>query len=74
MSGLKPTELTPVPGVVKPTNMANSRTAVQVPKAKRLGQPTDKPSEFYKSEDFKNIKRPSIENLRAFLENQRAKR
>ena len=74
MSGLKPTELTPVPGVVSPTKSTmGTRTAVQAPKAKKLGQATDKPSQFYKSEDFKSIKRASIENLRSFLEQHRAK-
>lgn len=45
MGGLKPTELTPVPGVVSPPQSAGgSRTAVQAPKAKKLGQVTDRKS------------------------------
>jgi hypothetical protein len=75
MGSLKPTELTPVPGVISPTKSTmGARTAVQTPKAKKPGQATDKPSQFYKSEDFKSIKKPSIENLRSFLEQNRTKR
>lgn len=77
MGSLKPTELTPVPGVISPTksspNAVGTQTSVRSPKAKKLGQPTDKPSQFYKNEDFKSIKKPSIENLRIFLEQHRAK-
>jgi hypothetical protein len=81
MGGLKPTEVTPVPGVISPTNgntgsptKVGSQAVVKSPKAKKMAQANDKPSVFYKSEEFSNIKKPSIENLRAFLEKQRAKR
>ena len=81
MGGLKQTAIAPVPGVVSPTpaigapNKVGSQAVVKTPKAKGLGQATDKPSVFFgKSEEFKNIKKPSIENLRAFLEKQRSKR
>lgn len=74
MGGLKQTALTPVPGVVSPMQ-ASVGTAVKTPKAKKMGQATDKPSVFFgKSEEFKNIKKSSIENLRTFLEKQRNKR
>jgi hypothetical protein len=82
MAGLKPTKLTPVPGVISPTqsntatpNKVGSQAVVKTPKAKKMGQPGNKPSVFFgKSEEFKNIKKPSIENLRSFLEKQRNKR
>jgi len=82
IGGLKQTALTPVPGVVSPsqTNTATpskvgSQAVVKTPKAKKMGQATDKPSVFFgKSEEFKNIKKPSIENLRVFLEKQRSKK
>ena len=82
IGGLKTTPLTPVPGVVSPTqtntaapNKVGSQAVVKAPKAKKLGQATDKPSVFFgKSEEFKNIKKSSIENLRVFLEKQRRKR
>lgn len=82
MAGLKTTKLTPVPGVISPTNgntgtpsKVGSQAVVKTAKAKKPGQPGDKPSVFFgKSEEFKNVKKPSIENLRAFLEKQRGKR
>jgi hypothetical protein len=82
IGGLKVAPLTPVPGVISPTdsntaspNKVGSQAVVKAPKAKKMGQASDKPSVFFgKSEEFKSIKKPSIENLRAFLEKQRAKR
>lgn len=82
MAGLKTAKLTPVPGVISPSNSnsatptkVGSQAVVKTPKAKKMGQATDKPSVFFgKTEDFKNVKRPSIENLRSFLEKQRSKR
>ena len=81
MAGLKPTTVAPVPGVISPTqsntaspNKVGSQAVVKTAKAKKPGQATDKPSVFFKSEEFQGIKRPSIENLRSFLEKQRSKR
>lgn len=81
MAGLKMTSLTPVEGVISPTNQntatptkVGSQAVVKTAKAKKPGQATDKPSVFFKSEDFKDIKKPSIENLRSFLEKSRSKR
>ena len=81
MAGLKVTKLTPVPGVISPTqlNTANptkvgSQAVVKKAKSKKMGQASDKPSVFYKSEDLKGIKRPSIEKLRTFLDKRRNKR
>jgi len=82
IGGLKTAPLTPVPGVISPTQTntatpgkVGSQAVVKAPKAKKMGQATDKPSVFFgKSEEFKNIKKPSIEKLRAFLEKQRSKR
>ena len=75
IGGLKTTQVTPVPGVVSPTQSSTASTSVKTPKTKKMGQATDKPSVFFgKSEQFKNIKKLSIENLRIFLEKQRKKR
>jgi hypothetical protein len=81
MGGLKPTQIASVPGVISPTNAntaspmkVGSQAVVKTAKPKKLGGAMDKPSVFFgKNEDFKNIKRPSIENLRSFLERQRKK-
>jgi len=77
MSGLKPTAVAPVPGVISPTQSnagspmkVGSQAVVKAPKAKKMGQASDKPSVFYKSE----FKKTSIENLRSFLEKQKNKR
>lgn len=59
--------ITSVPGTGVPN-------AMKMPKAKRMPKATDKPSLFFKAENFENIKRPSVENLRFFLENQRQKK
>lgn len=81
MGGLTTTKLTPVPGVISPSNQntasptkVGSQAVVKKAKPKKMGQVTDKPSVFYKSEELKSIKKPSIENLRSFLEKQRSKR
>lgn len=81
MAGLKTAKLTPVPGVISPTNgntatptKVGSQAVVKMAKPKKMGQATDKPSVFFKSEEFHAVKKPSIENLRAFLEKQRSKR
>lgn len=47
--------------------------ATKMPKPKAMGKITDKPSKFFKSEEFPNIKRTSIEKLRSFLEHTRTK-
>ena len=49
-------------------------SATKMPKAKKMPKATDKPSLFFKKEEFGNIKRSSIENLRSFLEQHRAKK
>lgn len=81
MAGLQQTTIAPVPGVISPTNgnagsptKVGSQAVVKTAKAKKPGQATDKPSVFFKSENFKDIKKSSIENLRGFLEKQRSKR
>lgn len=80
IGGLKTTQLTPVPGVISPTNQntasptkVGSQAVVKQAKAKKPGQATDAPSQFFKNEQFQGIKKPSIENLRSFLEKQRSK-
>jgi hypothetical protein len=81
IGGLKPTTIAPVPGVVSPSNgntgspmKVGSQATVKTAKAKKMGQPGDKPSVFFgKNEELKDIKKSSIENLRDFLEKQRAK-
>jgi hypothetical protein len=79
MGGLKPATITPVPGVISPLNgntgspmKVGSQAVVKAPKAKKMGQDTDKPSVFFKSE--KAVKGTSIGNLRTFLEKQRSKK
>ncbi len=81
MGGLKPTTPAPVPGVVSPTNLnsaspmkVGSQAVVKTAKPKKMAGALDKPSKFFKSEEFKGIKKPSVENLRAFLEKQRSKK
>ena len=81
MAGLKVAKLTPVPGVISPSqsNTASpmkvgSQAVVKSPKAKKPGQAMDKPSVFFKSEEFQGVKRPSIHRLREFLEKQRNRR
>lgn len=82
IGGLKPTTIAPVPGVISPSNgntaspmKVGSQAVVKTAKPKKLGQAGDKPSVFFgKNEEFKSIKKSSIENLRAFLEKQRNKR
>lgn len=48
--------------------------AAKMPKPKSMPTALDKPSKFFKKEEFEGIKTPSIENLRSFLENQRQKK
>lgn len=84
MAGLTPTKLTPVPGVVSPTqsNTASptrvgAQAVVKQAKAKKPGQATDKPSKFYKTEKCEQnqkFKKPSIQALHSFLSKQRAKK
>jgi hypothetical protein len=81
IGNLKSTPLTPVEGVVTPISQnttapmkVGSQAVVKQAKPKKPGQATDKPSVFFKSEEFKHIKKPSIENLRRFLETQRRKK
>lgn len=49
-------------------------SGLKMPKPKKMPTAMDKPSKFFKKEEFGNIKHPSIENLRDFLEKQRSKR
>lgn len=67
---LKPPK--PTTAIKSPMKMGS--TAVKMPKTKKLAGPFSKPSLFFKKEEFKDIKKPSIENLRTFLEAVRAKR
>jgi hypothetical protein len=59
--------------VSNPMKVGDQAT-VKTPKSKKLPGATDKPSVFFKSEDFGSIKKPSIEKLRSFLEKNRSKR
>jgi hypothetical protein len=81
MGGLKSTTVSAVEGVISPSqnNSASpmkvgSQAVVKTPKAKKMGQSSDKPSLFFKSEEFQGVKKPSIHKLRKFLEKQRSKR
>jgi len=42
-------------------------TAVKMPKSKKLPGALDKPSVFFKGEDFSNVKHSSVRKLRDFL-------
>lgn len=74
--------LSKVPGAPAPVKATGAsspmkvgqQATVKTPKAKKMGDALDKPSQFYKSEDFQGIKKPSIENLRAFLHKHRTKK
>ena len=82
MGGLKPTQITPVPGVVSPTqsntaspNKVGSQAVVKTPKAKKLGDGFGKPSvEFGKSEQNQVFKKRSIQNLHNFLSKVKSKK
>ena len=81
MGGLQSTQITPVPGVVSPTqsntaspNKVGSQAVVKQAKAKKPGQAMDKPSQFYKSEQNQSFKKKSIQALHEFLSNARSKR
>jgi hypothetical protein len=81
IGGLKPTPLTPVPGVVSPLssntaspNKVGSQAVVKTPKAKKPGQATDKASVFYGSLGKAENKVNSINKLQSFLESHRAKK
>lgn len=49
-------------------------SATKMPKPKSMPGALDKPSKFFKKEDFGEIKKASVENLRDFLEKTRTKR
>jgi len=63
--------LTSVPSVAVPNPAKVGSTAVKMPKSKKLADPFGKPSLFFKSED---VKQPSIQKLRDFLEQRHGKR
>jgi len=77
MPGLKTAKLTPVEGVISPTNAntaspmkVGSQATVKTAKAKKPGQATDKPSVFFKSEpDISS----GVDKLRIFLSNRKNK-
>jgi len=81
MAGLKPTVPAAVPGVISPSvsnsgspMKVGSQAVVKAPKAKKPGQAGDKPSVFFKNENFKDIKKSSIGNLKDFLDKHRKKK
>lgn len=81
IGGLKPTAVSSVPGVVSPTQSnvgspmkVGTGAVVKAPKSKKMGQAGDKPSVFFKSEEFQRVKKPSIRKLVDFLEKQRNKK
>lgn len=67
---LKPPK--PTTSIKSPMKMGS--TAVKMPKNKTLAGPFSKPSLFFKKEEFQDVKKSSIENLRTFLESVRAKK
>jgi hypothetical protein len=80
IGGLKPTTPTPVPGVLSPSNnnsgspmKVGSQAVVKTPKAKQMGQATDKPSVFFKSLDAPE-KSKGIDKLHSFLNKVKSKK
>ena len=61
---------TKVPSVAVPNPAKVGSTSVKMPKSKKLADPFGKPSLFFKSED---VKQPSIQKLRDFLEKRHRK-
>jgi hypothetical protein len=81
MAGLTTTKLTPVPGVLSPTqsNTASptkvgSQAVVKQAKAKKPAGALDKPSVFYKTEQNQQFKKSSIQSLHEFLNKKRSKK
>lgn len=85
MGGLKQAPLTPVPGVISPSNgntatpnKVGSQAVVKTPKAKKMGDALDKPSVFYgslgKSEQNQGIKQKNLRGLHDLLMKVRAKK
>ena len=62
---------TKVPSVAVPNPAKVGSTSVKMPKSKKLADPFGKPSLFFKSED---VKQPSIQKLRDFLEMRQGKK
>lgn len=82
IGGLKSAKLTPVPGVISPTNTntanptkVGSQAVVKMAKPKKLGQASDKPSVFFgKAEQNQQFKKQSIQDLHNFLTQKRSKK
>jgi hypothetical protein len=82
IGGLTPTKLTPVPGVISPSNnntaspsKVGSQSVVKQAKPKKMGQTTDKPSVFFnKSEQKQELKKKSVNKLSEFLTAVRSKK
>ena len=81
MGGLKPTAITPVAGVISPSNQntaspnkVGDQAVVKTAKPKKLGQATDKPSVFFKAEENQVFKKNSINSLQDFLSKARSKK
>lgn len=81
IAGLQSTKLTPVPGVVSPKNSntatphkVGSQAVVKTPKSKKMGQATDKPSQFYKNEENQSVNMNGVQKLKTFLQNTKSKK
>lgn len=72
MAPLKPKKPSMSTSVPNPAKVG--QTGIRTPKAKKLAGPFDKPSLFFKNEDFGDIKHPNIEKLWSFLKSTRSKR
>lgn len=63
-----------IPGVVTdPVKPAKGLT-IKTPKQKSLPDATDKPSLFFKNEDFSQTKHASVRKLRDFIQKTRSKK
>jgi hypothetical protein len=71
MPGLPKTD---VGTTIKDPMKTGTGLTVKTPKAKKLPDATDKPSLFFKNEDFSSVKHPSVQKLKDFLQKARSKR
>lgn len=62
----------PAPVQKNPMKTGEQAATAKTPKSKSMADATDKPSVFFKAES--DIKKPSIQNLKTFLENSKQKK
>lgn len=60
--------------IKSPMKVGTGGSAVKTPKAKGMPDATDKPSLFFKNEDFSSAKHPSVQKLRDFLNKSKSRK